>query len=167
MNGPELIEALNVITQEWGIGYEVHLGDTALGIKGRIGFHAGAALMLIQAHRELEKLVLTHQQSFWKDHLANFWGNQLHIGQIFDPVMQDIQAMINSSQKNVIGITRIQLRPGHFHVTGIRSSYSLLDTKVAKYGEDNKLWTGEEARAFAKISAIPSLLAYKKGNHDY
>jgi argininosuccinate synthase len=163
LEGWQLVEALAEKLQPFEIGRGIHIGETVLGIKGRIGFEAGAAIVLIHAHRELEKLVLTKWQSFWKDQLAQFWGDRLHEGQAFDPVMQDIAALIESSQAKVEGETRVSLDIGRFLVSGVRSPNSLMDQAVARYGEENTLWSGEEARAFAKISAIPSLLASQKG----
>ncbi len=163
MDGPELVEALSGILAPYRIGRAIHMGETVLGIKGRIGFEAGAALLLIQAHRELEKLVLTRWQAFWKDHLASFFGDRLHEGQAFDPVMKDIAALVRSSQERVEGETRVRLEDGRFLVTGVRSPYSLMDPSVARYGETNALWNGEEARAFAKVSAIPAWLHYRAG----
>jgi len=161
--GPALVEALDARLQPLGIGRGIHLGETVLGIKGRIGFQAGAAQLLVGAHRELEKLVLTRWQAFWKDHLGQFWGDRLHEGQAFDPVMRDIEAMIVSSQRHVEGDTRVCLSPGRFAVTGVRSPFSLMDTGIARYGESHALWSGDEARAFAKLAAIPSLLAARAG----
>jgi argininosuccinate synthase len=157
--GPGLIERLGQHCRRFGIGRHIHLGETALGIKGRIGFEAGAALALITAHRELEKLVLTKWQSFWKDQLGKFYGDRLHEGQYFDPALRDIEALITSSQQRVTGETRVRLAPGRFQITGVRSPFSLMDPAVATYGEEPRLWTGDEARAFARVSAIPSLLA--------
>ena len=137
----------------------IHVGETALGIKGRIGFEAGAALLLIGAHRELEKLVLTKWQAFWKDQLGRFYGDRLHEGQYFDPALRDIEALITSSQARVTGETRVRLAPGRFQVVGARSPHSMMDRSVATYGEENRLWTGDEARAFARVAAVPSLLA--------
>jgi argininosuccinate synthase len=159
LGGPALIERLGALARRYGLGRHIHLGETALGIKGRIGFEAGAALLLISAHRELEKLVLTRWQSFWKDQLGKFYGDRLHEGQYFDPALRDIEALITSSQTRVTGDTRVWLAPGRFQVTGTRSPYSLMDPAVATYGEEPRLWTGDEARAFARVAAIPSLLA--------
>jgi argininosuccinate synthase len=161
--GPDLVDALSAGLEPYAIGRGIHLGETVLGIKGRIGFEAGAAIVLVHAHRELEKLTMTRSQSFWKDHLAQFWGDRLHEGQAFDPVMRDIEALISSSQRHVTGETRVHLAPGAFQVTGVRSPNSLMDAGVARYGESHALWSGEEARAFAKIAAIPSLLAARHG----
>jgi argininosuccinate synthase len=157
--GPALIQRLGELAAAYGIGRNIHVGETALGIKGRIGFEAGAALLLIGAHRELEKLVLTKWQAFWKDQLARFYGDRLHEGQYFDPALRDIEALIESSQARVTGETRVRLAPGRFHVVGTRSPHSMMDSSVATYGEENRLWTGDEARAFARVAAVPSLLA--------
>jgi argininosuccinate synthase len=161
--GPELVEALDAALEPYRIGRGIHLGETVLGIKGRIGFEAGPAQLLVAAHRELEKLVLTRWQSFWKDHLGQFWGDRLHEGQAFDPVMRDIEAMITSSQRRVAGDTRVALAEGRFLVTGVRSPMSLMDPAVATYGESHRLWSGDEARAFAAIAGIPSRLAAAAG----
>jgi argininosuccinate synthase len=163
MAGPDLVEALSERLAPYAIGRGIHIGETVLGIKGRIGFEAGAAIVLVHAHRELEKLVLTRWQAFWKDHVAQFWGDRLHEGQAFDPVMRDIEAMIASSQRQVAGETRVRVKPGAFEVNGVRSPNSLMDPSVARYGESNALWSGEEAAAFAKIAAIPSILAARRG----
>jgi argininosuccinate synthase len=166
LEGPALIERLGALARAYGVGRNIHVGETALGIKGRIGFEAGAALLLIAAHRELEKLVLTKWQVFWKDQLAKFYGDRLHEGQYFDPALRDIEAMIASSQARVAGETRVRLAPGRFQVTGTRSPHSMMDPAVATYGEENRLWTGDEARAFARIAAIPSLLAVRAGAQE-
>ncbi|HEY3012844.1 MAG TPA: argininosuccinate synthase [Gemmatimonadales bacterium] len=157
--GPALIQRLSELAASYGIGRNIHVGETALGIKGRIGFEAGAALLLIGAHRELEKLVLTRWQGFWKDQVARFYGDRLHEGQYFDPALRDIEALIESSQTRVTGETRVRLAAGRVHVVGTRSPHSMMDGSVATYGEENRLWTGDEARAFARVAAVPSLLA--------
>jgi argininosuccinate synthase len=162
-SGPDLIARLSVLSAAYGVGRNIHVGETALGIKGRIGFEAGAALLLIAAHRELEKLVLTKWQVFWKDQMGRFYGDRLHEGHYFDPALRDIEALFISSQQRVSGQTRLRLAPGRFMVTGTRSPYSMMDRSVATYGEENRLWTGDEARAFARIGAIPSLLAQRAG----
>jgi len=157
--GPDLVARLSGLADRYGIGRGIHVGETALGIKGRIGFEAGAALLLIAAHRELEKLVLTKWQAFWKDQLGKFYGDRLHEGHWFDPALRDIEALLESSQQRVTGETRVRLAPGRFLVTGARSPFSMMDPAVATYGEENRLWTGDEARDFARVAAIPSLLA--------
>lgn len=166
LSGVDIVQALNELAAVYGVGRGIHVGETALGIKGRIGFEAGAALLLIAAHRELEKLVLTRWQGFWKDQLSAFYGDRLHEGQYFDPSLRDIEAFLASSQARVSGETRIRLAPGRFQVVGARSPHSLLDRRVATYGEENLLWTGDEARAFARVAAIPSLLAARAARTD-
>ncbi len=127
LDGPELIRRLGDLGLAYGFGRNIHVGETALGIKGRIGFEAGAALLLIAAHRELEKLVLTKWQTFWKDQLARFYGDRLHEGHYFDPALRDIEALITSSQQRVDGETRVRLAPGRFQVVGARSPHSMMD----------------------------------------
>jgi argininosuccinate synthase len=169
LDGPALVARLGEVAEARGIGRNIHVGETALGIKGRIGFEAGAALILIGAHRELEKLVLTKWQSFWKGQLGRFYGERLHEGQYFDPALRDIEALITSSQTRVTGDTRVRLAAGRFQVVGTRSPHSMMDTSIATYGEENRLWTGDEARAFARVSAVPSLLAARAagdGRHE-
>ncbi|HEX4824137.1 MAG TPA: argininosuccinate synthase [Candidatus Polarisedimenticolaceae bacterium] len=159
---PELVRRLAERCAAHGIGRGIHIGETALGIKGRIGFEAGAALVLVAAHRELEKLVLTRWQAFWKDHLGRFYGDRLHEGHWFDPALRDIETLIDSSQRAVDGETRVRLDTGRFLVTGARSPHSLFAPEIAVYGEEPHLWSGEEARAFARISAVPDLLAARR-----
>ena len=166
LEGSDLVERLGLIAHRYGLGRNIHVGETAMGIKGRIGFEAGAALVLIAAHRELEKLVLTRWQTFWKDQLGRFYGDRLHEGQYFDPSLRDIEAMFASSQQRVSGLTRVWLTAGRFQVVGTRSPFSLMDPEIATYGEENRLWSGDEARAFARISAIPSLLVSRAGQRD-
>src|SRR6266849_1358605 len=166
LEGPALVERLNELAEAYGFGRGIHVGETALGIKGRIGFEAGAALLLIAAHRELEKLVLTRWQTHWKDQLARFYGDRLHEGQYFDPALRDIEALITRSQARVTGETRVRLAPGRFQVVGTRSPHSMMDRSVATYGEENRLWTGDEARAYARIAAIPSLLAARANTRE-
>jgi len=159
LDGPDLVETLGEITRSHGIGNGIHLGETVMGIKGRVAFEAGAPLLLIAAHRELEKLVLTRWQAFWKDHLGRFYGERLHEGQYLDPVMRDVEAMIGSSQRWVEGETRVRLHVGTFQVTGVRSPHSLAAERFGRYGEEASLWSGNEAEAFGKIASIPALLA--------
>jgi argininosuccinate synthase len=155
----DLMAALARAGAEHGVGRGIHLGNTIIGLKGRIAFEAPAALIAITAHKELEKLVLTKQQQFWKDHLADVYGNMLHEALYFDPVMRDIEAMIDSSQRTVTGDVRVKLFKGHIQVEGCRSPHSLLDRKVGTYGEANRAWTGAEAAAFCKLYGLQSQLA--------
>lgn len=158
MGGVELVQALHALGRAYGVGRGVHMGDTILGIKGRIGFEAPAPLMLIAAHQELEKLTLTRWQQFWKNHAADFYGQMLHEGLYFDPVMRDIEAMIASSQATVTGEARVRLRAGRFEVTGVKSPFSMV-AGAATYGETTKLWSGDEAAGFSKLHALPMTLA--------
>lgn len=156
-----LIATLNALGGQYGIGRGIHLGDTILGIKGRVGFEAPAAHLLINAHRELEKLVLTGKQLFWKEHLGNLYGTLLHEGHFFDPLARDLEAFLVSSQEVVTGEVRLRLFPRTFAVEGVRSSQSLMRADVASYGESTSLWSGAEAAAFAKVFGVPQMLATK------
>lgn len=160
MGGVALVQAVDALGKSFGVGRGIHMGDTILGIKGRIGFEAPAPLILIAAHVELEKLVLTRWQSFWKNHLAEFYGQMLHEGLYFDPVMRDIEALIASSQETVSGEARVRFRPGRFDVTGVKSPYTMIADSAA-YGETTRLWTGAEAAGFAKLHALPMTLAQR------
>lgn len=154
-----IIEELNRIGRSYGIGRGMHLGDTILGIKGRVGFEAPAAHLLIGAHRELEKLVLSGKQMFWKEQIGNLYGGLLHEGQFFDPLARDLEAFLASSQTVVTGDVRVRLSPNSFVVEGVRSPHTLMRSDIASYGEGTSLWTGAEAAAYAKIFGVPQMLA--------
>lgn len=156
-----LITKLASIGAEHGVGRNIHVGDTILGLKGRIGFEAPAPLILITAHRELEKLVLTKWQRYQKDQLSDFYGMLLHEGQYFDPVMRDIEAFLASSQNGVTGSVFVRLYKGNISVQGCESPHSMFDTGVATYGEETALWDGPDARSFSKLSGLQAYLAYK------
>ncbi|NCI48568.1 argininosuccinate synthase [Sediminibacterium roseum] len=145
------IQYLQTIAGAFGIGRDIHVGDTIIGIKGRVGFEAAAPMVILKAHHALEKHVLTKWQLGWKDQLAQFYGNWLHEGQILDPVMRDIEAFLENSQENVTGDVYVQLQPYRFQVTGIESKYDLMSSKFGKYGEMNSGWTGDDVRGFTKI----------------
>ena len=159
MEPVDLIEALNSQAASHGVGRGIHVGDTILGIKGRVAFEAPAPIVLITAHRELEKIVLTRWQRFQKEHLADFYGQLLHEGQYFDPVMRDIEAYLDSSQKPVTGSVRVRLFKGSAQVLGCQSPYSMFDAGVATYGETNELWDGRDAQGFTQIYGVQALLA--------
>ncbi len=161
MAGIELVKKLNELGNKHGIGRGIHIGDTIMGIKGRIGFEAPAPIILIKAHKELEKLVLTKWQQFWKDQLSNFFGMALHEALYFDPITTDIKALIDSSQEKVSGKVKAKLLKGKASITGCKSPYSMMDKDIATYGEGTLLWNGEEAKGFCKIYGIQSLLAKK------
>lgn len=164
MDTVALVESLAEIGGAHGIGRGIHVGDTILGIKGRIGFEAPAPAILITAHRELEKIVLTRWQRFQKDHLSDFYGQLLHEGQYFDPVMRDIEAMIDSSQVHVTGTVRVRLFKGGIQILGCESPASMFDAGVATYGETNELWDGRDAEGFTQIYGVQALLAHRARN---
>jgi argininosuccinate synthase len=165
MEPVDLIEALNSQAASHGVGRGIHVGDTILGIKGRVAFEAPAPIVLITAHRELEKIVLTRWQRFQKEHLADFYGQLLHEGQYFDPVMRDIEAYLDSSQKPVTGSVRVRLFKGSAQVLGCQSPYSMFDAGVATYGETNELWDGRDAQGFTQIYGVQALLA-RRARHE-
>jgi argininosuccinate synthase len=147
----EAIQYLQTIAGAYGVGRDIHVGDTIIGIKGRVGFEAAAPMVILKAHHALEKHVLTKWQLNWKDQLAQFYGNWLHEGQIMDPVMRDIEAYLENSQANVTGDVFVQLQPYRFQIIGIESTYDLMSSKFGKYGEMNTGFTGEDVRGFSKI----------------
>ncbi|MFW6182144.1 MAG: hypothetical protein ACOC8N_10365, partial [Spirochaetota bacterium] len=158
LDGVALVTELNRTAGACGVGRGVHIGDTIMGIKGRIVFEAPAPLILIQAHRELEKLVLSGRQRFWKDHLGQVYGDMLHEGLFFDPLMRDLEAMIDSSQRRVTGEARVRLRGGALLVTGVRSPHSVMARQKASYGETQALWDHRDAEGFSRIYGVPSIL---------
>ncbi|MEY3376711.1 MAG: hypothetical protein RL463_1021 [Bacteroidota bacterium] len=145
------IQFLQSIAGPYGIGRDIHVGDTIIGIKGRVGFEAAAPMVILKSHHALEKHVLTKWQLQWKDTLAQFYGNWLHEGQILDPVMRNIESFLESTQENVSGKVFVQLMPYRFQIIGIESNYDLMNSKFGKYGEMNSGFTGEDVRGFSKI----------------
>lgn len=147
----EAIQYLQTLAGPFGIGRDIHVGDTIIGIKGRVGFEAAAPMVILKAHHALEKHVLTKWQLNWKDQLAQFYGNWLHEGQILDPVMRNIEAFLENSQQNVTGDVFVQLLPYRFQIIGIESKYDLMNNRFGKYGEMNNGWSGQDVRGFSKI----------------
>ncbi len=145
------IQYLQSLAGPFGIGRDIHVGDTIIGIKGRVGFEAAAPMVILKAHHALEKHVLTKWQLQWKDTLSQFYGNWLHEGQILDPVMRNIESFLTSTQENVTGKVFIQLLPYRFQVIGIESPFDLMNSRFGKYGEMNSGFTGEDVRGFSKI----------------
>src|SRR5688572_16427986 len=145
------IQYVQSVAGPYGIGRDIHVGDTIIGIKGRVGFEAAAPMIIIKAHHALEKHVLTKWQLNWKDQLAQFYGNWLHEGQILDPVMRDIEAFLENSQEHVTGEAFIQLHSYRFQIIGIESKYDLMNSKFGKYGEMNTGFTGDDVRGFSRI----------------
>ncbi len=163
------IQYLQSLAGPYGIGRDIHVGDTIIGIKGRVGFEAAAPMVILKAHHALEKHVLTKWQLSWKDQLAQFYGNWLHEGQILDPVMRDIEAFLENSQQQVTGKVFVQLLPYRFHITGIESDYDLMSSKFGKYGEMNNGWSGEDVRGFTKIFGNQTAIYHQIKNsvHDH
>jgi argininosuccinate synthase len=145
------IQHLQTLAGPYGIGRDIHIGDTIIGIKGRVGFEAAAPMVILKGHHALEKHVLTKWQLQWKDTLAQFYGNWLHEGQILDPVMRNIEAFLENTQQTVTGKVFVQLMPYRFQITGIESTYDLMNSKFGKYGEMNSGFTGDDVRGFSKI----------------
>jgi argininosuccinate synthase len=157
----EAIQYLQTIAGPYAIGRDIHVGDTIIGIKGRVGFEAAAPMIILKSHHALEKHVLTKWQLSWKDQLAQFYGNWLHEGQILDPVMRDIENYLENSQRNVTGDVYVQLMPYRFTVTGIESPYDLMSSKFGKYGEMNNGWSGEDVRGFSKIFGNQTMIYHQ------
>jgi argininosuccinate synthase len=156
LNGQNLeplvvIRELEKMAAPWGVGRDVHVGDTIIGIKGRVGFEAAAARMIIDAHLALEKHVLTRWQLHWKEQIGQWYGMFVHEAQYLEPVMRDLEAFLESSQKNVSGVVTLRMRPYTFSVTGVESPYDLMNASFASYGEMNRAWTAEEVNGFTKI----------------
>jgi argininosuccinate synthase len=167
MEPVEAIQKLQAIAGPYGIGRDIHVGDTIIGIKGRVGFEAAAPMIIIKAHHALEKHVLTKWQLNIKDQLSQFYGNYLHEGQILDPVMRDIEAHFEHSQKQVTGDVFVQLMPYRFQILGIESKFDLMNSQFGKYGEMNTGWTGEDVRGFSKIFGNQTSIFYQvKDSND-
>ncbi|WP_339649262.1 argininosuccinate synthase domain-containing protein [uncultured Salegentibacter sp.] len=151
-NSPEKnIEILEDIASKYAIGRDIHVGDTIIGIKGRVGFEAAAALITIKAHHLLEKHTLSKWQLQHKDYLANWYGTHLHEGQYLEPVMRDLEAFLESSQQQVSGEVFVTLHPYRFTLDGIKSDNDLMNSSFGNYGEENKAWTADDAKGFIKI----------------
>ncbi len=156
------IQAVESIGAAYGIGRDMHVGDTIIGIKGRVGFEAAAPMLIIGAHRFLEKFTLSKWQQYWKDQVANWYGMFLHESQYLEPVMRDIEAMLESSQRNVNGTVTLELRPYGFSTVGVDSPDDLVKSKLGEYGETQKGWTAEDAKGFIKVLSTPLRVYYGK-----
>jgi argininosuccinate synthase len=155
------IQALQATAQPYGIGRDIHVGDTIIGIKGRVGFEAAAPVIIIKAHHQLEKHVLTKWQLSWKDQLSTFYGNWLHEGQFHDPIMRNIESFLSDTQSNVSGKVFVQLHPYRFQIIGIESSHDLMSSKFGTYGEMNNSWSGEDVKGFSKIFGNQVMIYHK------
>jgi len=160
----DAIHYLQSIAGPYAIGRDIHVGDTIIGIKGRVSFEAAAPMLVLKAHHALEKHVLTKWQLSWKDQLSQFYGNWLHEGQYLDPVMRDIEAFLTSAQKHVTGDVHLQLFPYRFQVLGIESKFDLMSSKFGKYGEMNMGWSGDDVRGFSKIFGNQTMIYQQVSN---
>ena len=151
----EAIREVERIGSRFGIGRDMHVGDTIIGIKGRVGFEAAAPILIIAAHKMLEKHTLTKWQQYWKDQVGTWYGMFLHEAQYLEPVMRDIEKMLESSQRNVSGEVKIILRPYSYTLVGVESPFDLMKTDFGEYGEVNKAWSADDVKGFTKIMGIP------------
>ncbi|GAB3897090.1 argininosuccinate synthase [Larkinella knui] len=157
----QAIQQLTALAGPFGIGRDIHVGDTIIGIKGRVGFEAPAPLIILKAHHAIEKHVLTKWQQYWKDQLANWYGTMLHEGQFLDPVMRNIETFLTDTQTHVTGKVHVLLAPYRFQVLGIESPFDLMSSTFGSYGEMNNAWTGDDVRGFSKVMSN-QLMIYGK-----
>lgn len=150
-NKVALINTLEEIANQYGIGRDMHIGDTIIGIKGRVGFEAAAPILIINAHKMLEKHTLTKWQQYWKDQIANWYGMFLHEAQYLEPVMRDMEQFLLSSQQNVTGTVIVRLRPHSYTLVGVESPFDLMKTDFGEYGEINRAWSADDVKGFTKI----------------
>ena len=160
MSPVEVIKALREVAGPYGIGRDIHIGDTIIGIKGRVGFEAAAPMIIIKAHHLLEKHTLTKGQLYWKEQIAGWYGQQMHEAMYLDPVMKDMEAMMDSMEENVTGEVEVALMPYHFSVLGCTSEHDLMSSKFGAYGEVNKSYTGRDVIGFTKVIANPLKIYY-------
>ncbi|TKG89074.1 argininosuccinate synthase [Puteibacter caeruleilacunae] len=161
----DAIRVLEEIGASWAVGRDMHIGDTIIGIKGRVGFEAAAPMMIIKAHHMLEKHTLTKWQQYWKEQLSNWYGMFLHESQYLDPVMRDMEKFLESSQRNVTGKVIVKLKPYHFQLIGVDSAKDLMKSDFGEYGEINKAWTADDVKGFTKILGT-SMKIYNAVNDD-
>lgn len=162
----EIIRELNKLGSKYGVGRDIHVGDTIIGIKGRVAFEAAAPLILIKAHHLLEKHVLTKGQLYWKEQLANWYGQLMHEAQYLDPLMRNIETFLEDTQKFVSGTVEVELRPYHFSILGCESKFDMMSSKFGDYGEENKSFTTEDIVGFTKVLANPLKIYYSTHKDD-
>lgn len=165
-NPVDAIRKLTELAGPFGIGRDIHVGDTIIGIKGRVGFEAPAPLILIKAHHTLEKHVLAKWQMYWKEQLANWYGTMLHEGQFMDPVMRNIETFLADTQSHVSGKVHVLLAPYRFQVLGIESDHDLMSSAFGSYGEMNNAWTGDDVRGFSKVASNQVMIYEKIREHN-
>lgn len=156
----EAIRCIEAIGSRYGIGRDMHIGDTIIGIKGRVGFEAAAPILIINAHKMLEKHTLTKWQQYWKDQIGTWYGMFLHEAQYLDPTMRDMEAFLESTQKHVSGTVEITLTPQNYKLVGVESEYDLMKTDFGEYGEINKAWSADDVKGFTTIMANPMKIYY-------
>ena len=166
MNPVDLIHKLHAAASKYGIGRDVHVGDTIIGTKGRVAFEAPAPLILVKAHHLLEKHSLTKQQLYWKDQLSNWYGQLMHEAQYLEPVMRNIETFLDDTQQNVSGEVEVEIRPYHFSVLGCSPKYDLMSSKFGEYGETNKSFSGQDVIGFTKVTANPLKIYYSVHSED-
>lgn len=166
MNPVDLIHLLHKTASKYGIGRDVHVGDTIIGTKGRVAFEAPAPLIIVKAHHLLEKHVLTKQQLYWKEQLSNWYGQLMHEAQYLEPVMRNIETFLTDTQQFVTGEVQIELRPYHFSVLACSSDHDLMSSRFGEYGESNKSFSGQDVVGFTKVTANPLKIYYTIHNHD-
>ena len=157
----QAIQFIQQLAGPYAIGRDIHVGDTIIGIKGRVGFEAAAPMVIIKSHHAIEKHVLTKWQLSWKDQLAQFYGNWLHEGQYLDPVMRDIEAFLENSQQHVTGDVHVELHPYRFLITGVESGFDLMSSRFGKYGEMNLGWSGDDVKGFSKIFGNQTMIYHQ------
>jgi len=161
-----VIQQLQDLAQPYGIGRDIHVGDTIIGIKGRVGFEAAGPLIILKAHHALEKHTLTKWQLSWKDQIAGFYGNYMHEGQMHDPVMRDIEAFLSSAQETVTGRVIVELHPYRFVIIGVESAHDLMNTAFGSYGEMNEGYTGDDVKGFSKIFGNQTIIWHKVNSQN-
>ena len=166
----DAIREIEKIGSKFGIGRDMHIGDTIIGIKGRVGFEAAAPILIIAAHKMLEKHTLTKWQQYWKDQIGTWYGMFLHEAQYLEPVMRDMEKFLENSQRNVSGTVEITLRPYSYTLVGVESPFDLVKTDFGEYGEVNKAWSADDVKGFTRIMSIPMKVYHnnqkKNGKED-
>ncbi|MET0241892.1 MAG: argininosuccinate synthase domain-containing protein [Flavitalea sp.] len=162
----EAIQYLQAIAQPYGVGRDIHVGDTIIGIKGRVGFEAAAPLIIVKAHHLLEKHTITKWQLYWKEQLSTWYGNWLHEGQMLDPTMRNIEKFLTDTQETVSGKVFVTIQPYRFTVTGIESAHDLMSNKFGSYGEMNKGFSGDDVKGFARIFGNQTAIFHKVNSPD-
>ena len=163
-NSVAAIRALTDRASAFAIGRDIHVGDTIIGIKGRVGFEAPAPLIIIKAHHTLEKHVLTKHQLYWKQNIGDMYGTLLHEGQFLEPVMRNFETFLSDTQDQVTGTVHVQLAPYHFYILGIESENDLMSSVFGAYGEMNKAWSGDDVRGYSKIVSNQTMIHRKVNN---